>query len=125
MSTGSEPEVVALRDFFLDIPMAAVVFWHSAAGTVLAGLCDEAHAPSRELAGVYAAASGYSTQAPLGYEINGDASDWLTTQAIPSIAVELTNHSAIEWDRNIAGTLAVLDHFAAICAAEGCGESDR
>jgi len=121
----SEPEVVALRDFFLDIPMAAVVFWHSAAGTVLAGLCDEAHAPSRELAGVYAAASGYSTQAPLGYEINGDASDWLTTQAIPSIAVELTNHSAIEWDRNIAGTLAVLDHFAAICAAEGCGESDR
>ncbi len=127
LSPFSEPEVIALRDLFLDTPMAAVVFWHSAAGTVLAGFCapDEVHAPSRELAQVYAAASGYSTQAPLGYVISGDASDWLTTQDIPSFAVELTTHSVIEWDRNIAGTLAVLDHFAAACAAEGCGESDR
>ena len=123
----SEPEVVALRDFFLAQPMQAVVFWHSAAGTVLAGVCDtsEAHAPSRELAQIYAAASGYSTQAPLGYAISGDASDWLTTQDIPSVAIELTNHSVIEWDRNIAGTLAVLNHFAAACATTGCNESDR
>ena len=28
-------------------------------------------------------------------------------------------------DRAIAGTLAVLNHFAAACATEGCGESDR
>ena len=127
LSPFSEPEVIALRDLFLDTPMAAVVFWHSAAGTVLAGFCapDEVHAPSRELAQVYAAASGYSTQAPLGYEISGDASDWLTTQDIPSFAVELTTHSVVEWDRNIAGTLAVLNHFAAACAAGGCGESDR
>ncbi len=127
LSPFSEPEVIALRDLFLDTPMAAVVFWHSAAGTVLAGFCApvEVHAPSRELAQVYAAASGYSTQAPLGYVISGDASDWLTTQDIPSFAVELTTHSVVEWDRNIAGTLAVLNHFAAACATEGCGESDR
>jgi hypothetical protein len=59
------------------------------------------------------------------YEINGDASDWLTTQGIPSIAIELTDHSRIEWDRNLAGTLAVLNHYAAACAGGTCGGSDR
>jgi hypothetical protein len=83
---------------------------------------DEGHAPSQALADVYATASGYSRQTPLGYAVNGDASDWLTTQGIPSIAIELTDHSAIEWDRNLAGTLAVLNSYAAACA--GCGGGD-
>jgi hypothetical protein len=123
LSAFSEPETVALRNYFLETPMQAVVFWHSAAGTVLAGRCvDEGHAPSQALADVYATASGYSRQTPLGYAINGDASDWLTTQGIPSIAIELTDHSAIEWDRNLAGTLAVLNSYAAACA--GCGGGD-
>ena len=123
----SEPEVVALRDLFLNQPMQAVVLWHSAAGMVLPGACQPAtvHAPSRALAEAYGQASDYTVGVALNYEISGDASDWLTTQGIPSIAVELTNHSAIEWDRNLAGTLAVLNHYAAVCAAEGCGESDR
>jgi len=127
LSPFSEPETLALRDFFVETPMQAVVLWHSAAGTVLAGLCapDDTHAPSRALAELYAGASGYSLQAPLGYEINGDASDWLTTQDIPSIAIELTDHSRIEWDRNLAGTLAVLDYYAAACAGGACEGSDR
>ena len=126
LSPFSEPETVALRDFFLERPMTAVVFWHSAAGTVLAGTCaPEGHDPSRALAEVYATAAGYPLQTPLGYEINGDASDWLTTQGIPSIAIELTDHSRIEWDRNLAGTLAVLEYYAAACAGGACGGSDR
>ncbi len=126
LSPFSEPETLALRDFFLETPMQAVVLWHSAAGTVLAGLCaPDTHAPSRALAELYADASGYSLQAPLGYEINGDASDWLTTQDIPSIAIELTDHSRIEWDRNLAGTLAVLDYYAAACAGGACEGSDQ
>lgn len=123
----SEPETIALRDFFLATPVTAVVFWHSAAGVVLPGACRPAtlHAPSRELAEVYATASEFPVQQALNYEISGDASDWLTTQGIPSIAVEFSNHSAMEWERNLAGTLAVLDHYAAACAAGGCGASDR
>jgi LysM repeat protein len=122
----SEPETVVLRDLFLETPMQAVVFWHSAAGTVLAGTCAaDGHAPSRELAEVYATAAGYPQQLALGYEINGDASDWLTTQDIPSIAIELTDHSRIEWDRNLAGTLAVLNAYAAACAGGVCEGSDR
>ena len=126
LSVFSEPETLALRDFFLEQPMVAVVLWHSAAGTVLAGTCaPEGHAPSRALAEVYATAAGYPLQTPLGYEINGDASDWLTTQDIPSIAIELTDHSGIEWQRNLAGTLAVLKYYAAACAGGACGGSDR
>ncbi len=125
-SVFSEPETLALRDFFLAQPVEAVVFWHSAAGTVLAGTCaPDGHAPSRALAEVYATAAGYPLQLPLGYEINGDASDWLTTEDIPSIAIELTDHSGIEWDRNLAGTLAVLRYYAAACADGACGGSDR
>ena len=126
LTVFSEPETVALRDFFLALPVEAVVFWHSAVGTVLAGTCaPEGHASSRALAEVYANAAGYPLQTPLGYEINGDASDWLTTQDIPSIAIELTDHSRIEWDRNLAGTLAVLRFYAASCAGGACGGSDR
>ncbi len=126
LAAFSEPEVVALRDFFLAEPMQAVVFWHSAAGTVLAGTCSaDGHAPSRMLAEVYAAAARYPQQLPLGYEINGDASDWLTTQGIPSIAIELTDHSGLEWQRNLAGTLAVLNAYAAACPGDTCGGSDR
>ena len=126
LAAFSEPETVALRDFFLEQPVQAVVLWHSAAGTVLAGTCaPDGHAPSRDLAEVYATAAGYPLQLALGYEINGDASDWLTTQGIPSIAIELTDHSRIEWDRNLAGTLAVLNHYAVACAGGACGGSDR
>jgi murein tripeptide amidase MpaA len=126
LAAFSEPETVALRDFFLEQPVQAVVLWHSAAGTVLAGTCaPDGHAPSRDLAEVYATAAGYPLQLALGYEINGDASDWLTTQGIPSIAIELTDHSRIEWDRNLAGTLAVLNHYAEACAGGACGGSDR
>lgn len=125
LSVFSEPETVALRNFIVKQPMTAVVFWHSAAGTVLAGTCmPEGHEPSRALARVYATASGYPLQTPLGYAINGDASDWLTTQAIPSIAIELTDHSRIEWERNLAGTLAVLEYYAAACAGGACGSGD-
>ena len=126
LAAFSEPETVALRDFFLEQPVQAVVLWHSAAGTVLAGTCaPDGHAPSRELAEVYATAAGYPQQLALGYEINGDASDWLTTQGIPSIAIELTDHSRIEWDRNLAGTLAVLKYYDEACAGGACGGSDR
>lgn len=124
----SESETAALRDFFLSEAVRAVVFWHSAAGVVLAGWCSPAtvHEPSVALAEVYAAASGYSMRPSLVYEITGDASDWLTTEGIPSFAVELTNHTAMEWDRNLAGTLAILDHYAALCAGDACQPpSDR
>lgn len=118
----SEPETVALRDYFLAEEMRAVVFWHSAAGVVLPGRCgDTPHAPSTELAAAYRTAAEYPVQSGgLPYAITGDASDWLTTRGIASIAIELTDHTGVEFERNLAGVLAVLDYYAAVCAGEGC-----
>jgi hypothetical protein len=122
----SESETVALREFFLSEKIDAVIFWHSAAGVVLPGRCGSAdHAPSNDLAAVYSAASGYPVRHSLPYEITGDASDWLTTQGIASIAVELTDHTAVEFERNLSGVLAVLDYFADSCLVEGCAPADR
>ena len=118
----SESENVALRDLFLNREMAVVVFWHSAGAVVLPGGClPDEHPPSRALAEVYATAVGYPVATSLNYEISGDASDWLTTQNIPSFAVELSNHTALDWQRNLAGTMALLAHVANSCLLPECG----
>jgi hypothetical protein len=122
----SEKETAALRDFLLAEGVEAVIFWHSAAGVVLPGRCGATtHPPSEELAAVYSAASEYPVVPSLSYEITGDASDWLTTQDIASIAVELTDHTGIEWERNLAGLLAVLDYYVGLCDGGECGAGDN
>lgn len=108
----SEVENQVLRDFVTQPGIAAVIFWHSAAAIVSPGRCnEEAYEPANELAEVYSAAAGYPVQYFLAYEITGDASDWLATQDIPSIAVELTDHFDTEWPKNLAGILAVLAYY--------------
>ncbi|MBX3058459.1 MAG: hypothetical protein KF770_18505 [Anaerolineae bacterium] len=106
----SEPEVVALRDYVLAVQPAVVVFWHSAANGVYAAGCPETDGRSLELAGVYGAAATYPTYERFSsYPITGDASDWLTTQGIPSFTVELKTHADTEWPQNRSGMLALLD----------------
>jgi len=108
----SEPESRALRDFFLIQNPEAVIFWHSKAGGVYAAGCQELFQPAHDLAEVYGSASGYPVEDQFAYyEVTGDASDWLSTQRIPSITVELASHDLIEWPENLAGMMAVLNHF--------------
>ena len=108
----SEPENVALRDFLLVREPAAVIFWHSAANGVFAAGCPDTHAPSYELAQIYGEAAGYPIYERFNaYTITGDAGDWLTTQGIPSITVELINHRSLDWPKNLAGMLAILEHY--------------
>lgn len=108
----SEPETVALRDYFLRVGPAAVVFWHSAAFAVYASGCDGSYAPSRELADIYAGASGYVSQRGLTlYKITGDAGNWLASQEIPAVAVELKSRRTLDLSRNMAGVAAVLAHY--------------
>ncbi|MCL4267346.1 MAG: hypothetical protein KJ069_29485 [Anaerolineae bacterium] len=108
----SEPEAVALRDYFLAVQPAVVVFWHSAANGVYAAGCLETDGRSLELAGVYGAAASYPAHERFNsYPITGDASDWLTSQGIPSFTVELKTHADTEWPQNRAGMLAILEEM--------------
>jgi g-D-glutamyl-meso-diaminopimelate peptidase len=119
----SEPETQALRDYLHTDraePMAAVVFLHSAAGIVAPGRCGASeHAGSLALSRLYAESAGiYATQYFTAYPVTGDASDWFVDQDVPSFTVELTTHSAIEFDENLRGTLALLGAISAETEAQ-------
>jgi predicted deacylase len=105
----SEPESVALRDFFMTVDAELVLLWHSAAGAVYAGGCPDPHSLSLDLATRFAQAAGYPVFATFEhYDVTGDASDWLITQDIPSFTVELTTHDALDWEQNLAGVMRLL-----------------
>ncbi len=105
----SEPEAAALAAFLTQPDMQAVIFYHSAASGVFAGGCDGPFAPGEALGRIYAAASGYPFQSQFtSYTVTGDATDWLARQGIPALTVEFYNHQDLDWDINLAGTLAVL-----------------
>ncbi|MAT99804.1 MAG: hypothetical protein CL608_21905 [Anaerolineaceae bacterium] len=109
----SEPESIVLRDFILPKDPAIVVFWHSAANGVFAAGCPDTHAPSLALANVYGQAANYPVYERFtSYEITGDAGDWLATQNIPSISVELQNHQSLDLSQNLNGVQATLDYLA-------------
>ena len=83
-SAFSEPETLALSNFFLERQPAVVIFLHSAANGVFASGCPETDARSFELAQVYGEAAGYRVYDSFSaYPITGDAGDWLTTVGIP------------------------------------------
>ncbi len=105
----SEPEVQALRDFFLEKPLAMVLFWHSAADGVFASGCGEVYPPALNAANVYGLAAGYPVYEYFTqYAITGDAADWLARMSIPAITVELKNHESLDWPQNLAGMKALL-----------------
>ncbi len=108
----SEPESRALRNYFLDLQPSSVIFWHSSADGVYGAGCSEPFQLARELAEVYGTASGYPVADHFThYQVSGDAGDWLSTQGIPSITVELASHDLIEWPENLAGMVAVLEYY--------------
>ncbi len=110
----SERETRVLRDFLVNDwqgrgAVQGVVFWHSAVPGVFAGGCTGKYAAAERLAAAYAGAAVY----PYGksftqYPITGDATNWLASQGIPAIIVELATQTSTEWPQNRAGMLAVL-----------------
>ncbi|MEM7531229.1 MAG: M14 family metallopeptidase [Chloroflexota bacterium] len=109
----SEVETQILRDFLVDETQPrpqAVIFWHSAAPGVFAGGCPDRYPAADALGRVYAQASGYPYQDLFtGYPVTGDATDWLSTQGIPAIVVELETHGLVEWEQNLRGMVAVIE----------------
>jgi len=118
VSGGSKPfsemESQLLRDFLIEPPMDAVVFWHSSLPGVIPGNCGQPLQDAIQLGELYSNASGY----PLldnftSYQITGDVTDWLAAQGIPAITVELSNHQNIEWSANLNGIRSILQFVAA------------
>jgi len=108
----SEPETASLSRYFLERQPALVIFLHSTAGGVFPSGCPEMHPESAAAAVVYGLAAGYPIYPSFNYyRVTGDAGDWLSTQDIPSFTVELTTKDDIDWEQNLAGVQAILEHF--------------
>ncbi len=109
----SEPEAEAMRDYALKEKPAAVVFWHSQSNAVYASECKDGILPeTTEILNLYSKASGYpAAKSFTSYAITGDSGDWLSSIGIPSISVELKTHETIEYEKNLAGVLALIKYF--------------
>lgn len=112
----SEPEAVALRDFVLQTDPHAVVFWHSQANTVYASECEAGIIPTtRTLMETYSKAGKYGAVATFdAYPVTGDAEGWLASKNIPAITVELETKTSSEWERNRAGSIAIMSLYGRV-----------
>jgi len=115
-SAFSEPESSAIRDFLTRKEPEAVVFYHSASNGVYTSFCeDDASSGTESLLALYSEATGYPRYDDYPYyEITGDVGDWLSTINISAISVELSTHTAIEWDKNRAGLEAMLEFYSEV-----------
>ncbi|MFN2302768.1 MAG: M14 family zinc carboxypeptidase [Anaerolineales bacterium] len=108
----SELENQFLRDYIMANKPAAVLFYHSAATGVYMSGCGEIDPASKALGEIYSGASGYPLYEEFNhYDVTGDAGDWLATKGIPSISVELSTHESLDLNINLAGLLALMEHF--------------
>lgn len=110
----SEPETQSLRDFILSHDPELVIAYHSAADGIYPGGHSDGDDLAHEPGTVYSDASGYPMpHGPIiGYPVTGDASNYLATEGIPAITVELATHQDPEFQQNLAGVLAVLEHVS-------------
>lgn len=107
----SEPEARILRDYVLKTNPEAVIFWHSVAGNVYGSECEDGILPlTTVIMNAYATAGNYGAVPAFdAYPITGDAEGWLASIGIPAITVELETRESTEWQRNLAGTQAVIE----------------
>jgi hypothetical protein len=110
----SEPEAAALRDYVLATNPSAAVFWHSVANNVYGSECENGILPGTlALMNVYADAGNYGKVPKFdAYPITGDVEGWLASIDIPAVTVELETRNSIEWERNLAGTIASIELFS-------------
>ncbi len=109
----SESESIALRDYILEHDPVAGIFWHSVANAVYGSECHEGVLPlTTELMNRYATAARYQAIPVFdAYPVVGDIEGWMATLGKAAITVELETRDSIEWNRNLAGTVAILNYL--------------
>ncbi len=113
-SVFSESESQAVKNYVDANKPSAVVVWYSAAGGVYSSSCHNGvSTDTAALTKAYANASGYTANQSFdSYATTGDMTNWLAKEGIPAISVLLTNHSDVEWSKNLAGIKAVLQYYS-------------
>ncbi|MBI5564739.1 MAG: hypothetical protein HY870_07590 [Chloroflexi bacterium] len=106
----SEPETRALRDFIEERQISAAIFYHSAGAVIYSG-AGITTSQTVELAQFMAQHTGYryAPEGVPGQITTGDAIDYLTTVGVTAIEIELTTHTALDWERNLKALLAFLE----------------
>jgi len=107
----SEPEAIALRDFFYDVDPEVVIFYEAKGSRIAPGICN-GRSISERVAGVYGSAAGYVVGQITGYSVTGDVSDWLNSEGIPSFAVLLPDYTTMDWFDNLDGIKAILNYIS-------------
>jgi len=106
-----------LVDFIAEMEPTAVLFWmaHRQADVVSPGVCTNGSSVSLSLSQLYAQAAEYDFFEEIGgvadTTLFGDASNTLDEQGIPSASVLISFFDDIDWEENLAGTLAVLNDY--------------
>jgi len=109
----SEPESLAVKNYIETQNPKAVVVWYSAAGGVFSSNCHTGVLPeTKTLTNLFAKASGYPANEEFNfYETTGDMTNWLAKIKIPAISILLTNHTDVEWSKNLAGIQSLLKYY--------------
>jgi hypothetical protein len=90
---------------------AAVIFYHSALGAIFMGHCADCDSDGW-MGRLLAEATGYPYERSFTYyDVTGDASNWLAERGIPAAVVELESRDAPEFERNLAGVIALQCYF--------------
>jgi protein MpaA len=100
----SEPETRALAAFVAQTRPTMIMSYHSAAALVMAGPAARALGLDR----LYAAITGYSWGDWVAYPVTGDFAQWAEDQGIPTVEVELPDHSHTDFDANLSAFHAVI-----------------
>ncbi len=112
----SEPETQVLKDAVLGMLPEVVVFWEARAkdGLSSPGTCGSRPKVSLLPAEVYGIAAGYPIadfEDLTNQVLNGDSTNWIDDQGIPAIAVLLPEYENVDWNNNLAGMRAIIDHY--------------
>lgn len=119
----SEAETRVMADYALEQEPAVVIFYHSAADGVFLGACGDSPAP-RYLGKLLEDATGYPYGTFSAYPVTGDATNWLVEQGIDAAVIELKTASSPEFERNLAGVMALQCHFANLDRGANPGDSE-
>lgn len=111
----SEPETSALADYIQLLRPEVALFYHSAAGGVYAGGCEQSiyggqgAAASESMSEAYGAAARYRYGEEFdAYPVTGTAAGWTSGLGIAAADVELQTWTQSEFERNLDGIRAVM-----------------